>query len=423
MKIRIAQATIVDKRHADNGKVKDILISNGIITEIADEISTKADKVISGEGLCVSIGWMDMRANFRDPGDEHKEDLASGIRAAAHGGFTAVALSPDTHPAVDNKAAVEYLLNRSREEAVEIIPIGALSKGLKGESLAEMYDMFQAGAKAFGDDKRSITESGLLHRALLYAKNFGATIFHFPFDASLIPQGQMNEGENSTRLGLRGIPAIAEEMVVNRDLTLLAYTDGKLHIGPLTSVKSIELVHQARKNGLDVTCETTAAHLAYNDEELLGFDSNFKLLPPLRAESDRKALIKALKAGKIQVISSDHCPEDEEHKKREFDDASFGMASIESFFPLLYHHCAKALPIADLVATFSIHPREILDMEIPEITKGSPANLTLFSTSEKTHLMQSLLKTKGTNIAELGQKLNGKVIGIYNHGMWLAANG
>ncbi len=423
MRIRIAQARIVDKRHPDNGKIKDILISNGVISEIADQITTKADKVIQGEGLCVSIGWMDMRANFRDPGEEHKEDLQSGIRAAAHGGFTAVALSPATHPAVDSKGAVEYVLNRTRNEAVEIVPIGALSKGRKGESLSEMYDMFQAGARGFGDDKQSISGSGLLHRALLYAKNFGATILHFPFDDTLISHGQMNEGEQSTRLGLRGIPAIAEEMVVNRDLTLLAYTEGKLHLGPITSEKSIELITAARKQGLHVTCETTAAHLAYNDEMLQGFDSNFKLMPPLRSESTRKALIKALKVGKIDVISSDHSPEDEEMKKREFDDAGFGMASIESFFPLLNTHCATEMDIADLIATFSINPRKILGIKVPVIEKDTEANLTLFNQDEKTHIIRNLLKTKGYNIAETGQVLKGKVIGIFNRGQWVPANG
>jgi dihydroorotase len=423
MKIRIAQATIVDKRHPDNGKKMDLLISNGIIEKIAEKIDVKVDKTVEAEGLCVSIGWMDMRANFRDPGDEHKENLESGLRAAAHGGFTAIALSPATKPAIDSKGAVEYVLNRSRETATEIIPIGAVSKGLKGESLSEMYDMYLAGAKAFGDDKQPLSESGMLHRALLYTKNFDATVMHFPFDTQLIPHGQMNEGVQSTKMGMRGIPAISEEMMVGRDLTLLEYTGGRLHLGPLSSPGSITLVNAARKKGLRITCETTSAHLAYNDDVLEGYDSNFKILPPLRAEKERKALIKALKNGLIDVISSDHSPEDEEHKKLEFEFASFGMASIESFFPLLYKTCKEDILLADLIATFSIHPRQILDVPVPEIQAGAEANLTLFSTEEKSHIVRNLLKTKGINIAELGQELEGKVVGIINRGMWVAANG
>src|SRR5690606_33053156 len=250
MKIRISKATIVDERHPDNGKKRDILIENGKITKIAATIKIDADKEIKGEDLCVSIGWMDMRANFRDPGDEQKEDLESGLKAAANGGFTAVALMTSTNPAIDNKGAVEYLRKRAKSSKIQVVPIGSLSKKRAGESLAEMYDMYQAGAKAFSDDKASIAESGLLQRALLYTKNFDSLIIHFPYDASLIPQGQINEGIQSTLMGLKGIPAIAEEMMVDRDLTLLDYTNGRLHLGPVSSAESIKRIASAKKDGL-----------------------------------------------------------------------------------------------------------------------------------------------------------------------------
>lgn len=414
MKILISKATIVDERHPDNGKKRDILIENGKITKIAATIKIDADKEIKGEDLCVSIGWMDMRANFRDPGDEQKEDLESGLKAAANGGFTAVALMPSTNPAIDNKGAVEYLRNRAKSSKIQVVPIGSLSKKRAGESLAEMYDMYQAGAKAFSDDKASIAESGLLQRALLYTKNFDSLIIHFPYDASLIPQGQINEGIQSTLMGLKGIPAIAEEMMVDRDLTLLDYTNGRLHLGPVSSAESIKRIASAKKDGLHVTCETTAAHLAYSEEVLEGFDTNFKLLPPLRSEQNRKELIKLLKSGKIDVISSDHSPEDEEHKKLEFDYANFGMASIESFFPVVYSAIGESMDLAKLVATFSINPRRILDIEIPEIKEGVHANLTLFSTSEYTVFEKKNLKTKGHNVAEIGKKLRGKVVATFS---------
>ncbi len=422
MKIRISQATIIDKRHPDNGKVKDIFISNGVITNISNAITDEADKVISAPGLCVSIGWMDLRVNFRDPGHEHKEDLNSGLRAAARGGFTAVAISPHTSPPIDNKASVEYLLNRSRDAAVEIFPLGSLSKGMKGESLSEMFDMFEAGAVAFSDDKQSVASSGLLQRALLYAKNFGAPIFHFPQDEGLTAGGQMNEGIESTKLGLKGIPSIAEEIVVQRDISLLEYTSGRLHLGPVSDARSVELINAARRKGLDITCETTAAHLAYSDEQVGNFDSNYKLMPPLRSEANRKLLIDQLAEGKIQVVSSDHCPEDEENKRLEFDYAAFGTAGIEVFFPLLYSACGDAIAMDHLVAAFSINPRELLGVDCPEINTGNMANLTLFTTQEPTNVVRPLLESKAYNIAELGKEIPGRVVAIINQGVLAEPN-
>lgn len=410
MKIRISGAIIVDERHPDNGKKRDILIENGRIKKIASKISDQADRIIAADGLCVSIGWMDLRANFRDPGDELKEDLKSGLAAAENGGFTAVAIMPSNQPPTDNKGAIEYLLTRAKSRAVEIIPIGTLSKGRRGESLSEMYDMYQAGARAFSDDKKSLKESGMLHRALLYTKNFGAPILHFPYDSTLIPHGQINEGKQSTLLGMRGIPAIAEEMMVARDITLTDYTRGRLHLGPISSVASLELIAAARKAGMQITCETTAAHLAYNETELENFDTNFKLMPPLRSEKNRKALIKAFAKGQIDILSSDHSPEDEEHKKVEFEHAAFGMASIESFFPLAYTTIGESIPLEKLIATFSINPRRLVGISIPKIEEGEKANLTLFSTAEKTVFDTSFYKTKGYNKAEKGKSLRGKVI-------------
>lgn len=417
MKILISQAVIVDKRHPDNGKKRDILIEGDKIVKVAAKISDKADRIISEKGLCVSIGWMDLRADFRDPGAEHAENLESGLKAAAAGGFTTVALSPDTHPSVDGKGAVEYLLNRSRDGAVIIAPVGAVSKGLRGESLAEMYDMYTAGAMLFGDDKNSIREAGLLQRALLYTKNFGATVMHFPYDETLVPAGQMNEGVQSTSLGLKGIPSVSEESAVMRDIGLTAYTEGRLHLGPLSLATSVDLVKKARKKGLHITCETTAAHLAYNETVLSEFDTDYKLMPPLRDEANRKALIKALAAGEIQVISSDHSPEDEEHKKLEFDYAAFGTAGIETFFPLVFGATGEKVPLEVLIAAFSIHPREVAGMDVPEIAKDAAADLTLFSTAGETDFAERQLHTKAYNTAEKGKKLPGRVIGIFNRGM------
>lgn len=414
MKTLIAQATIIDRRHPENGKKKDLLIENGVIAKIEDKLDLEADEIIEAEGLCVSIGWMDMRANYRDPGEEYKESLANGLKVAAKGGFTAVALSPDTTPPIDNKSAVEYLRNRSKGSGVEIIPIGAVSGGLKGENMSEMYDMFLAGARGFGDDKHSLAESGLLKRALLYTANFDAPVFHFPYDERLIPNGQINEGALSTSLGLKGIPSISEEMVVRRDLTLLEYTGGKLHLGPLSSHRSIDLVGKAKKQGLQVSAEVSAAHLIFNENELHDFDTTFKLMPPLRGEKNQDKLIRALQAGEIDVITSDHTPEDIENKKLEFDLAAFGMATQEIFFPMLFDRLGGEVQLDELVAHFSINPRSLLGMDIPQISEGEKANLTLFSVAEKTEVDKK--QSRAYNFPMFAEALKGKVIHtIFQH--------
>ncbi len=418
MNILIKQATLIDKRHPDNGALRDLLIEDGTITQMASHLKADADVVVAEDGLCVSVGWMDMRANFRDPGHEHKENLQSGMKAAAAGGFTAVGLSPETMPAVDNKSAIAYLLGHCQQGQVELVPVGAASKALKGETLAEMYDMYLAGAKAFGDGKRSIQTAGLLQRALLYSKNFGVPILHFPYDESLHPGGQMHEGIASTHLGMKGIPSIAETLVVQRDLQLLGYTEGRLHLGPLSTAEAVAMVHEGRSNGLKITCETTAAHLAYTDESIQNFDSQYKVLPPLRDEANRQALLTALKLGQIQAISSDHSPEDEEHKKLEFDFAAFGTAGIESFFCLLMKAVGTSMPLHDLIATFSLHPRQILGMELPEINLGTAANLTLFNPTGSTTFAENEVRSRAYNFAEKELTLPGKVVGTVFRGSW-----
>jgi dihydroorotase len=416
MKIRISKATIVDTRHADNGKVRDILIENGTITKIAENIADDADEVIEADGLCVSIGWFDFRANFRDPGDETKEDFNSGLAAAANGGFTQVALSPDTNPPVDRKGMVRYTLQKAMGDPVEAIQIGAVSKNMEGKHLSEMYDMYMSGAKAFGDAQSSLSEAGILQRALLYAQGFNAPILHFPYDVSISRNGQINEGPLSTQLGLKGIPAMAEEMVVRRDLTILDYTKGILHLGPLSSQQSIQLIAEAKSEGMKVTCETTAAHLAFNEDVLSNFDSFYKIQPPLRSEENRKQLIKMLGEGQIDILSSNHLPEDEEHKKLEFDYAQFGQANIEAFFPIVWNACSDSVPLDKLVATFTLNPRKLLSIDIPEIAEGATANLTLFSRSEKTQIERTKLQTKAYNVLPDGVQLKGRVLGIVSKG-------
>ncbi len=422
MKIKISKATIVDNRHPLNGKVRDILIEDGKITSISENITDSADVEISEKDLCVSIGWMDMRANFRDPGDEIKEDIQSGLKAAANGGFTAVATSPQTNPPIDSKGQVKYLLGSASDSLVNLYPIGTVSQGCLGKSLSEMYDMHLAGAVGFGDGKHSISESGLLQRALLYCKNFNAAVMQFPYDETLSPNGQMNEGALSTSLGLKGIPTISEEMEVRRDLTIADYTGGRLHLGPLSTAKSIDLVASAKADGVHVTAEVAASHLAFNESALENFNSFYKVIPPLRSVSNQSALIERLEAGEIDVISSDHSPEDEEHKKLEFDFASFGQANVETFFPMIWNNCEGKVSIDRLVSTFTLGPRDVLNIAPPEIEEGQDAELTLFTLSGETQVNRSKMHTKAYNTLSEGVTMKGRVIGIVAKGQFRASS-
>lgn len=410
------KASIIDSRSALNGKKRDILISKGKIQKIAVNIKGGNAKVIKSSNLCVSIGWMDFRANFRDPGHEYKENLESGLNAAARGGFTAVGLMPSTTPPIDSKADVEYLLNRAKNHLVQLIPYGSLSKDLKGETLSEMYDMFLAGARAFTDDKESVKQAGLMQRALYYVKNFGGLVLSFPYDKTIVSNGQINESVISTRLGLKGIPALAEEIQVTRDIYLTEYTGSRIHIGPVSSPKSVELIRDARKNQLKISSEISSHQLYFSDEDLIDYDSNLKVMPPLRQKADQKALIKGLKDGTIDIISSDHSPEDEENKKLEFDFAAFGISGIETAFAAANTALAKHLNLDELIGKISINPREVLGLELPEITEGEIANLSIFDPDADFIYQAKNAVSLSRNNPFMDKKLKGKVIGVINRG-------
>lgn len=417
MKLLLKKTTIVDERLRGKSPTSDILIEDGMIREIGNGLSAGDAEVIDPEGLHVSIGWMDLRANFRDPGQEQKETLESGLAAAAAGGFTAVALSPDLQPASDNKAAIKYLLERSSRQPVEVFPLGALSRNLKGDLLAEMYDMYKAGAVAFTDDRHPVLKSGLMERALRYARNFGGLVMAFPYDASLAPAACVHEGLASVQMGMKGIPDIAEEIQVIRDLKLLDYSDGgRLHLGPLSAGASLRHLAEAKANGANISADVTAAHLYFTDEDLIHFEANLKVMPPFRTAADRGLLREAVAAGIIDVISSDHQPQDTEHKNVEFEQAAFGMAGIETFFPTVMAAMGQAMPLAKLIATFSLNPRKILGLPLPEIKPGQPANLTLFQPQLEYRLKPEDLHTAAVNVPFTGQTLRGKVFGIVREG-------
>jgi dihydroorotase len=417
MQVIIRSVTVTDSSSEYHGKTTDILIKDGIITEIGNDL--KADKeatIIEPSGLFVSPGWFDMQVNFRDPGFEYKEDLRSGCEAAAAGGFTGVAVMPSTFPPVHSKSEVEYIRNKSKGNIVDVFPIGTVSKGLEGKDLSEMYDMMQSGAVAFSDDKKSINDPGLLQRALMYVKNFNGLIINFPEDKKIAGDGKVNEGISSTFAGLKGIPALAEEIMVQRDIFLAEYTDSRLHFSGISSAKSVDLIREAKKKNLKVTAGVSVHNLFFDDSVLGSFDSNYKVKPPLRTKADIKALIEGLKDGTIDVIVSDHAPEDEEMKKREFDHAAFGAIGLETTFGAAMSALKDQLSEEQLVKKISVDPRKILGLNIPSVKKGERANLTLYFPKKEWKPTFSQLKSKSKNCPYIGQSLLGKAYAVINNG-------
>ena len=361
MKVLIKQATIISSSSPFNGQTKDILITNGTITAIGDAISEKADQQIEQPGLCISIGWMDVFSNFADPGFEYKETLETGAKAAAAGGFTDVMVIPNTNPVVHSKSQVEYIIQKSKSLAVNIHPIGAVTKNAEGKDLAEMYDMHQSGAAGFGDGVNSIQSSGIMLKALQYVKSFNGTVIQIPDDKSIGTNGLMNEGIISTRLGLPGKPTIAEELLVARDIKLARYADSKLHFTGVSSAKSLEYIKRAKDGGLHVSCSVTPYHLFFTDTDIQQYDTNLKVTPPLRTATDREALLKAVADGTVDCIASHHFPQNWDSKTCEFEYAREGMIGLESLFGVVRELVISNLEfgLENLVNLLSINPRKI----------------------------------------------------------------
>ena len=329
----LKSATIIDTSSPYHYQTKDILIVNGKISEIATTIQQEPSyKTIKLNNLHVSCGWFDTSVSFGEPGYEERETINNGLEVASKSGFTAVAVNANTNPVIDSKSDVEFLINKATKSATNLFPIGALTKGSKGIDMAELFDMQQSGAVAFGDYNKSITNDNLMKLALLYAQNFDGLILSFPQNNSIAGEGIVNEGINSTRLGIKGSAALAEHMQIARDLYLLEYTGGKLHIPTISTKKSVSLIKEAKKKGLKITADVNSYHLLLDENELLNFDNNCKVTPPLRTQDDIKALIAGLKDGTLDVICSDHSPEDIENKQCEFDNSAFGMINLQTSF-------------------------------------------------------------------------------------------
>ncbi len=413
-KILIKQATIIDFSSPFHQQKKDILFEDGRIKNIADRIDEKADITYAWKHAYLSNGWIDMQANFCDPGLEAKETLLSGLEAAANGGFTAVCPSPNTFPPISNKTQIEYLKIKSKSFAKKLpklLPVGTITQNGEGKDIAEMYDMMQAGALAFSDYKQPIKDPSLLQRILLYAKNVDAKVCLHCNDQSLASGGLMHEGEVSTRIGVKGMPAIAEEIDLERCISILQYTDGNCHINTISTAASVDLIRNAKMKGLQITCGVSVANLLFTEADVFSFDSFYKVNPPLRSIADQKALHQGLLDGTIDVIISDHCPHDIEAKDVEFDYAEFGMSTIETFLPMLVA-AQIGLPIDVLIQKLSVKPSEILGLELGSLQIGAEANATLFSLEENWLYNNATKKSKGINSVFMDQQLFGKAIAI-----------
>ena len=417
MKLLIRSAKIIDNESPFNNKVMDILVEDGTIKEIAPQIkSRKIDKEIKFDNLHVSQGWFDSSVNFGEPGFEDRETIENGLRTAAKSGFTAIALNSGNDPVTDNKGAVSFLKNKAEGQPVALYPIGALTRKSEGSEMAELYDMQQAGAVAFGDYQRSVSNPNMLKLALQYTQNFDGLVLSFPQENKIAGNGMVNENEMSTLLGLKGIPALAEELQITRDLYILEYSGGKLHIPTISTAKAVDIIRDAKEKGLDVTCGVAIHNLFFTDEILKEFDTNAKVLPPLRTRSDVKALLQGIKDGTIDMVTTDHSPMDVEHKKVEFDNALFGTLGLESALGAL-------LKITSLKTAVKMLTAGKTRFNIPEnyIEEGAPANFTFFDpeltyTFEKEHIWSS-----SKNSLFVGQELKGKVYGILAGNTFLAS--
>lgn len=413
MNILIRQARIIDPSSPHNGQVKDLFIENGIIRLIEDHIEKDSDQVLDADNLHLSPGWMDVFAHFADPGFEFKETLETGAAAAISGGYTDVMLIPNTQPIVHNKSGVEYLVQKGKSLGVNIHPIGAVSKNAKGEELAEMYDMKASGAIAFSDGTESIQSAGLVLKALQYIKTFNGVVIQVPDDKTINPQGLMNEGIISTQLGLPGKPAMAEEIVIDRDIKLARYTESNIHFTGVASTRSIDFIKEAKKDGLKVSCSVTPNHLFFCDEDLETYDSNLKVNPPLRTKKDRDALQKALREGVIDCIATHHLPQEKDSKLVEFEYAKNGTIGLETTFAVINTAMPGENP-ETWVKVLSINPRKLFGLPALSISVNQPACLTAFDPQQEWVVELKDIKSRSKNSPYLQKSLIGKVLATIN---------
>lgn len=394
--------------------VTDILVSEGKIKSVRPRLSPSSSKmpILNAKGLIVFPGLIDMHAHLRDPGDPEEENIASGTRAAAKGGFTSVCCMANTHPPLDTPSMIEYVVSKAKKEGmVKVHPIGAVTLGLKGKMMTEMGRMIEEGAVAFSDDGHPVLDSGILRLALEYLRQFDLPIISHCEDPGLSGGGQMNEGYFSTIWGLKGIPTLAEELMVSRDIAL-AKEYGRVHIAHISSAGSVELIRRAKQAGLPVTCETCPHYFTLTEEEIEGYNTSAKVNPPLRSEKDLEAVIEGLKDGTIDVISTDHAPHKEEKKKVEFGSAANGMVGLETALPLVLTELVATgvLSLGQAIEKMTAAPARILKLKAGSLKIGSDADLCIIDPKKEFRVDPAQFASRSRNTPFAGMQLKGEVL-------------
>jgi dihydroorotase len=390
-----------------------LLVAEGRIAAMGDLVEVpEGAEVIDGGGQCLAPGLVDMRVQFGEPGAEHKERLASGIRAAAAGGVTSVAVLPNTRPVIDDPAMLEFVARRARQlKSVKVYPYAALTKGLEGRELAELALLKEAGAVAFTDAERALADARVMQRALAYASALDLLVVQHPEEPSLTEGGVVNDGTIATRLGLKGIPAVAEVMMVERDLRLVEITGARYHVAHISTAAAIDAVRKAKAAGLRVTAETTPHHLALNELEVEGYRTFAKVSPPLRSEADRAAVVEGLVDGTIDVIASDHCPQDQDSKRLPMAQAEFGVVGVETLLPVCMRLVHEGhLGLLDLLGKLTVNPARLLGLEAGRLTLGAPADLVLFDPERPWKITEAGLTSLAKNTAFEGRLVQGRVL-------------
>lgn len=418
MKIILKQIRLIDPSLKLN-EVNDLLIEDGVIKKIGNltEEEIKSSKVFNMEGKICSPGFFDMHVHLREPGREDEETIETGSNAAAAGGFTGIACMPNTNPAIDSAEVVRFIKEKASNHLVDVYPIGAATLNRKGESISPILELYEAGVVGYSDDGNVIKSAGILRNVLEYSKITNAPVIEHCEDESLA-DGAMNESFNSTLLGLPGIPTVAEDLIVMRDIMMAEYVDGKIHIAHISSKNSVELVRQAKKKGIKVTAEVTPHHFSLTDDNLKTFDTNFKMNPPLRTKDDVEAIIEGLKDGTIDCIASDHAPHSIEEKEMEFIYAPNGIIGLETQIGLAISELVKKkhLTLEQMIEKFAINPRKILNLEIPKIKIGETANLTILDPEQIWTVDISKFKSKSKNSPFDKRLLTGKSVATINKG-------
>lgn len=412
MSLLIKNGRIIDPEN-NFDDISDVLIKNGKIKSVSKNIKEKTSEIIDAAGLIVSPGFIDMHVHLREPGEENKETIKTGIEAAAHGGFTSIACMPNTSPVNDNRSVTEYIISRAHEVcSVNVFPIASISEGLKGEHLSEMGDLAEGGAKGFSDDGMCVMKADLIRKALEYTKMLGVPIIEHPEDHSISEDGQVNEGFASYRFGLRGILNAAEEVIVSRDIILQERIRSKLHLTHISTSGSIEIIRNAKKRDILVTADVTPHHILLNDEYITNFNPIYKMKPPLRTEEDRLALIEGIKDGTIDVIASDHAPHTLDEKDREFEYAPFGVIGLETTFPVIYEKLVRTgiITVNKMIELFSINPAKVLGLERRgSFKKNNVADITIFDPNKKYIIRAEDFYSKAKNSPFIGWKGKGSV--------------